>query len=107
MQKTIVKKHDFIKRLLLIGIGIFYCSFSVSADNTDILPAKVVDDWFVELSNWGRWGKDDQKGTLNLITPETRIAAAKLVTKGISLSLAHNALMEKTIDNRARGNVPD
>ena len=22
-----------------------------------------------ELSNWGRWGKDDQLGALNLITP--------------------------------------
>lgn len=28
------------------------------------------------LSNWGRWGADDQMGTLNLITPERRLAAA-------------------------------
>ena len=26
------------------------------------------DRWKSELSNWGRWGKDDQRGTLNLIT---------------------------------------
>jgi hypothetical protein len=25
--------------------------------------------WMSELSNWGRWGADDQRGTLNLITP--------------------------------------
>jgi hypothetical protein len=25
--------------------------------------------WQVDLSNWGRWGKDDEMGTLNLITP--------------------------------------
>ncbi len=42
-----------------------------------------------ELPNWGRWGKDDQRGTLNLITPTTRKAALKLVREGISVSLAH------------------
>jgi hypothetical protein len=26
--------------------------------------------YFTTLSNWGRWGADDQLGTLNLITPE-------------------------------------
>ena len=32
--------------------------------------------WFKEISNWGRWGKDDELGTLNLITAEKRKAAA-------------------------------
>ena len=35
-----------------------------------------------ELSNWGRWGEDDQIGTLNLVTPERVKAAAGLVRKG-------------------------
>ena len=35
------------------------------------------DRWKSELSNWGRWGKDDQKGTLNLITPAKRKQAAR------------------------------
>jgi kynurenine formamidase len=39
-------------------------------------------------SNWGRWGPDDQCGTLNLITPECVVAAAALVRKGHSISLA-------------------
>ncbi len=34
------------------------------------------------LSNWGRWGADDQIGTLNHVTPEDRVAAAGLVRKG-------------------------
>ena len=38
-------------------------------------------------SNWGRWGPDDQRGTLNLITPECVVAAAALVRKGRSISL--------------------
>jgi kynurenine formamidase len=38
--------------------------------------------WFAELSNAGRWGADDELGTLNLITPELRVAAAALVETG-------------------------
>lgn len=44
------------------------------------------------LSNWGRWGKDDQLGALNLITPEKRKEAAGLVKEGVSISLARNAV---------------
>lgn len=46
------------------------------------------DSWLAEISNWGRWGEADELGTLNLITPEKRIAAAALVRDGISVSLA-------------------
>jgi kynurenine formamidase len=35
-----------------------------------------------KLSNWGRWGKDDQIGTLNHVGPDEIVAAAKLVRKG-------------------------
>lgn len=35
-----------------------------------------------KLSNWGRWGKDDQIGTLNLVSAEHVRAAAKLVKTG-------------------------
>ncbi|MDQ4114349.1 MAG: cyclase family protein, partial [Actinomycetota bacterium] len=34
------------------------------------------------LSNWGRWGEDDEIGTLNFVTPEVRIAAAGMVRTG-------------------------
>jgi hypothetical protein len=46
---------------------------------TDRLTAKDVDNMMSDLSNWGRWGKDDQLGTLNFITPEARKRAAKEV----------------------------
>lgn len=39
------------------------------------------------LSNWGRWGADDQLGTLNLITDECRAAGAALVESGVSFDL--------------------
>ena len=35
-----------------------------------------------QLSNWGKWGKNDQLGVLNYITPEDVVDAAKLVKKG-------------------------
>jgi kynurenine formamidase len=34
------------------------------------------------LSNWNRWGAEDQRGTLNFITPERILAAAQLITTG-------------------------
>lgn len=34
------------------------------------------------LSNWGRWGPEDERGTLNLVTPERLVAAARLVRTG-------------------------
>ncbi|MGF1599406.1 MAG: cyclase family protein [Acidimicrobiales bacterium] len=42
--------------------------------------------WFDELSNWERWGPDDRLGTLNHLTPDKRVAAARLVTEGVSVS---------------------
>jgi kynurenine formamidase len=56
--------------------------------------------WKTELSNWGRWGKDDQVGAINLITPAKRRRAADLVTEGFSVSLADDADTEKAIDNQ-------
>ena len=35
-----------------------------------------------KLSNWGRWGKDDQIGTLNQVTPEDIVKAARLIRTG-------------------------
>jgi kynurenine formamidase len=58
-----------------------------------------VERWMTELSNWGRWGKDDQLGTLNLITPAKRKQALALVKEGYPVSLAHAVLTEKSGDN--------
>ena len=43
---------------------------------------KAVDEAFTALSNWGRWGEDDQIGTLNHVTPADVVAAAKLIRRG-------------------------
>lgn len=51
-----------------------------------------------ELSNWGRWGADDELGAANLITPDRRRAAADLVTEGITVSLAHDVVQAPADD---------
>jgi kynurenine formamidase len=55
--------------------------------------------WKKELSNWGRWGKDDEIGALNLITPAKRKQAAGLVKEGVSVSLSSDADTVKAVDN--------
>jgi kynurenine formamidase len=55
--------------------------------------------WKTELTNWGRWGKDDQLGALNLITAAKRRQAATLVKDGVSVSLAADADTVKSVDN--------
>ena len=49
------------------------------ADLERLLPA---------LSNWGRWGPEDQLGTLNYITPAMRLSAARLIRSGHVIPLA-------------------
>ena len=60
-----------------------------------------LDELLSSISNWGRWGKDDQLGALNLITPEKRRQAAQLVKEGVSVSLAHNVLKIRWTTHRS------
>ena len=51
-----------------------------------------LDDEFLALAarvrNWGRWGDDDEIGTVNLVTPEVIRRAAACVRTGRTFSLA-------------------
>src|SRR6202171_3809567 len=63
-----------------------------------------------ELSNWGRWGDDDELGAANLITPAKRKQALALAKEGVTISLAHDVVQEKAADapnilERTLGNV--
>ena len=59
------------------------------------LTADDIERWSTELSNWGRWGADDQAGTINLITPAKRKAAAALVHDGVTVSASLDADLPK------------
>ena len=56
------------------------------------------DRWIDELSNWGRWGPDDELGAFNLITSTKRAAAAALVRDRFTVSLASDAQNYESVD---------
>lgn len=66
-------------------------------------PARLVtiaklQQWERELSNWGRWGTDDERGLLNLITPEKTRQALALVTAGTTVTLSINPIKKQGAD---------
>jgi kynurenine formamidase len=54
---------------------------------------------FERVSNWGRWGPDDERGALNYLTPERVTAAAGLVHSGRTVSLSRPLQTEREADN--------
>ncbi len=70
-----------------------------SSQQHPAINAEIFDQWFKELSNWNRWGKDDELGAVNLITAATRKHAVSLVKEGASFSLSRDAEKEKAVDN--------
>ena len=49
------------------------------------------DQIFEAVKNWGRWGPDDQLGTLNYITPERISTAAGLIRVKVVITSAPDA----------------
>jgi kynurenine formamidase len=64
-------------------------------------PESALDALYDELDNAGRWGPDDELGTLNYITPAKRIAAAALVRTGRALSIARDLDKLQSANNPA------
>src|SRR5215468_2265713 len=77
----------------VLGVGMVALAADQPVEKTTL------DRWMQELSNWGRWGKDDQLGTVNLITAAKRKAAAALVKEGYTVSLSSDAETVKAADN--------
>ncbi len=74
--------------VLLIGLLSAAGWSGVSAQTAEPVSRAEFDVWMQEISNWGRWGDDDELGTLNLITDEKRREAAQLVREGYTVSLS-------------------
>lgn len=87
-------------RLVLVLVATVAVATVASAQPTEAqVTADTIASWMKELSNWGRWGADDQRGTLNLITPEKRREAVALVRDGVSVSLARDVEKKEAADN--------
>ena len=91
------------------AVSIFVCSLGIAIalvrdaasqgpSSRPLVSETQFEAWQTELSNWGRWGKDDELGTLNLITPAKRRAALALVKEGVPVSLSTNTSFEKAAD---------
>jgi len=85
MIKRITSLH--INKCLIFLLTVIIYSQANAASPEPVSKAQF-DAWMQEISNWGRWGKDDQLGTLNLITNERILAATRLVTEGKTISMA-------------------
>ena len=84
---------------LVVMTAVLFTSLSTGGlAQSQAVTASTVAQWMDDLSNWGRWGNDDQIGTVNLITPEKRRQAVGLARTGTSVSLSHNYLKEPAED---------
>ena len=68
--------------------------------------AEEVRSYIRDRRNWGRWGKDDQVGAINLITPAKRVAATRLVKSGRSVSLSRPFPKEPGINEARARSLP-
>src|SRR5215510_8437900 len=89
---------------VVVAVGLYGAVWKASAVKLSLpsqqkLTKDDVDRLMNELSNWGRWGKEDEIGAINLITPAKRKQAAALVKEGFSVSLAGDADTVKAVDN--------
>lgn len=84
-----------MKATLILGLA----AALAFAQSPAPIPQSQFETWMKQLSNWGRWGKDDERGAINLITPAKRVAASKLVREGVTVSLSHDAETAVAADN--------
>ncbi|MGH2964109.1 MAG: cyclase family protein [Solirubrobacterales bacterium] len=54
---------------------------------------------FATVSNWGRWGEEDERGALNYLTPQRVTAASRLVRSGETVTLSLPLNTRPAIDN--------
>jgi len=102
-----MKSKSLATAIATIGAFALFASMSLSnargQDEKFPGPTKMsaaeFDHLFKEINNWGRWGKDDTLGTVNLITDAKRKQAASLVKTGITVSIAHDLSTEEAPDN--------
>lgn len=54
---------------------------------------------YESVKNWGRWGPEDERGALNLITPEKRREAGAAIVSGETVSCALELAVHPSIEN--------
>lgn len=72
---------------------------NTSQPELDIVGPAEFDELFRQCSNWGRWGEEEQRGTLNNLTEERTVAAATRIRSGTTVSCARAIETKASIDN--------
>lgn len=98
MNRRIFQSLSLFMLVLIFAVAADHYNLGLAQSRAKLTKADI-DRWMTELSNWGRWGKDDQLGALNLITDAKRKQSAALVKEGASVSLARNTNFVADADN--------
>ena len=107
----VVTVAGFVGAFLLAGMALVSAQgegprFSPDPSTQDAKRLVTLDTlkrWEKELSNWGRWGKDDQRGLLNLITPDKTKSALGLVKEAKTVTLQINPIKKTGSDTGGFG----
>ena len=95
-----MRRVTAVAAMMLVAVTAGTLSSAQEGAESRVVTEADLERWRTELSNWGRWGPDDEIGTLNLITPEKRRSAAALFRSGVSVALARDVLKEEeAVDN--------
>src|SRR5437868_655156 len=94
-------------RILCFGCSIPQRAASVEVARTirmwgadmEQLDAEWYATTFEQVKNWGRWGPDDERGTLNLLTRERTAAAMAQVRSGRAIGCAFDLEKHPGPDN--------
>lgn len=100
LARTLLTCPCLVAIILALGLGCATETPKRVSPRRDLTKADV-EKMLKSISNWGRWGADDELGTINLITPQKRREAANLVTEGTPISLAHNVVKQEIDDSPA------
>src|SRR6516165_12415022 len=82
----------------VLAVGVFTRAQSPAPGHASIATEADFQRAMKELSNWGRWGANDELGAANLITPAKRKQALALAREGLTVSLSHDVIQEKAVD---------
>lgn len=85
------------------GEGARFTAHPSTQEPSRLVTLETLKRWEKELSNWGRWGKDDQRGLLNLVTPEKTKQALTLVKEAKTVTLQINPLKKTGSDTGGFG----
>lgn len=88
-----------ISKLQTVLLAALFCTKAFAGAPATPMSLQEYEALMNNISNWSRWGSHDELGTLNLITKETRKAAAALVKTGEAVSLSLDLNKEASAAN--------